>query len=181
MAPPNDADVGSAKDHDKDLSELLSAEERVELTLLVANVTEIMGKQIRDTFDASITSTSKPPQISKAADKPANASAVPPHKETEEEEKARKLLERREKELSAPKMLELKLEALKFFDQWREAVISRVDNAVNNSKGVVEEQKQKASVEETPDSAAPPQPQVIRRSLPQDNISCLVLYSNKTS
>merc|ERR1711939_108036 len=60
-----------------------------------------------------------------------------------------KLREQREKELSAPKMLELKEDSLKFFDNWRESVISRVGTAVNNSKEVVEEQKDKASVEAT--------------------------------
>jgi hypothetical protein len=178
MAPPTHADAESVKDHDKDLNEILSAGERVELTLLIANVTEIMGKQIRDTFNASITSTTQPPQIPKTAGKPSNESATQPHKETEEEEKARKLLERREKELSEPKMLELKLEALKFFDQWRESVISRVGDAVNNSKEVVDEQKQNASVDETPDTAAPPEPQVIRKAFTSSPYLLPVLYSD---
>jgi hypothetical protein len=161
MAPQH-ADGESAKDHDKDISQILTTGERIELTLLLANIMEIMEKQIRDTFDASITSTTQPHQILQVTDSNSpNTSAKRLHKETYEEEKARQMLEKREKELSEPSMLELKREALKFFDQWRESVISRVGNAMNNPQEVLDEQKRRASVDETPDSAAPSKPQVI--------------------
>ncbi|KAK0100854.1 hypothetical protein ONS95_007301 [Cadophora gregata] len=135
----------------EDLSSILSSEERVELTLLLANITELMRKQITDTFDASITSAQPPQQALNLTDKNPNVDDTKPEKETEEEVNARKLRVQREKELSAPKMLELKEDSLKFFDHWRESVISRVGIAVNNSKEVVEEQKDKASVEATKD------------------------------
>jgi hypothetical protein len=156
MAPTKDST------HEKDLSSILSTEERVELTLLVANITELMRKQIADTFDASVISAKQPQQALHLTDKNPNVDGSQSHEETEEEEKARKLREKREKELSAPKMLELKKDSLEFFDKWRESVISRVGTAVNNPKEVVEEQKGTASVEATPE-AAPPEPKVIRR------------------
>ena len=163
MASKSNAETQPAKDDGKDIRGILTTDERAELTLLVANIAEIMAKQIRDTFDASVTSPSKPHHILQSGDKNPNKSTNVPHKETDEEETTRKLLERREKELSEPQMLKLKDEALKFFEKWREAVISRVGEAVNNPKEVVEEQKQSASVDKTPDTAAPPEPQVIRK------------------
>lgn len=158
MAPGKDTT------HEQDLSSILSTEERVELTLLVANITELMRKQVADTFDAS-TSAKQPQQAISTTDKNPNVDESQSHEETEEEEKARKLREKREKELSAPKMLELKKDSLEFFDKWRESVISRVGTAVNNPKEVVEEQKETASVDATPDNAAPSEPKVIRRYL----------------
>jgi hypothetical protein len=150
----------SAPEHESDLSAILSTEERVELTLLIANITEVMRKHIMDNFDASITSAKKPQQVLHITDKNPNIDDSKPHKETDEE----KLRERREKGLSAPKMLELKNASLEFFDKWRESVISRVGEVVNNPKEVVEEQREKASIEATPDSSAPTKPKVIRES-----------------
>lgn len=161
----SDGKAESASEHEADLSTILSTEEQVELTLLIANITELMHKHITDTFDASITSAKKPQQALHVTDKNPNIDDSKPHKETDEEEKARKLRERREKELSAPKMLELKNAYLDFFDKWRESVISRVGAVVNSTKEVIASQKEKATVAATPDSsAAPADPKVIRES-----------------
>lgn len=46
----------------------------------------------------------------------------------------RKLKERREKELSAPKMTELKAASLDFIDQWRITVIDRVGSIINSKE-----------------------------------------------
>lgn len=163
MAPPATKD-GSAHDSEQDLSTILTTEERVELTLLIANITEIMHKQILDTFDASIAAKkSRQRQLLAVKDKNPNIDESKPHKETDEEEKAQKLREKREKELSAPKMLALKKDSLEFFDKWRESVISRVGTVINNPKGVTEEQKEKASVKATPETAPDPEPKVIRK------------------
>jgi hypothetical protein len=159
---PHAAKDGSAQEHGQDLSTILTTEERVELTLLIANITEIMQKQILDTFDASVVlkKTQQQPLLA-VKDKNPNIDNTKPHEETEEEEKARKLREKREKELSAPKMLELKKDSLVFFDKWRESVISRVGTVINNPKEVTEEQKEKASAKATPDTAPDPEPKVI--------------------
>jgi hypothetical protein len=159
---PSTAEAGSAKAHEKDLSQILTPEECVELTLLIANIAEVMEKQIQDTFDASITSKPQPQQTPQIKTKNSDIDASGPTKETEEEQKAQKLREKREKELSAPKMLELKREALQFFYEWRGSVIVRVGVVVNNPKEVVDKQKKKASVEATPNTA-PPRPKTIRK------------------
>ena len=154
MAPQTPVDTNVAKGDGKDIRQLLSAEERGQLTLLVANITELIGKQIHDTFDASITSLAKPRQTPQTGHINLNVNRSGPHKETEAEERTRKLLERREKELSEPKMLELKNEALKFFEEWRESLISRVGDAVNNLKEAVNEQNQDKYVGKTSDDQA---------------------------
>jgi len=46
----------------------------------------------------------------------------------------RKMKEQREKELSAPAMMELKKDSLKFFDEWRTHVIIRVGEVVNSKE-----------------------------------------------
>ncbi|XMA13230.1 hypothetical protein WAI453_006021 [Rhynchosporium graminicola] len=152
MAHPENKAESSENNHGEDLSTILSTEERVELTLLLANITELMRKQITDTFDASITTAKPPQQALNLTDKNPNVvDTKKTAKETEEEINARKLQEQREKELSAPKMSDLKRDTLQFFDQWRDSVLLRVGTAVNNSKEVVGEQKDKASIEATKD------------------------------
>lgn len=163
MSSPEEKE-DSSQSHGEDLGSILSTEERVELTLLLANITELMRKQITDTFDASITSAKPPQQALHLTDKNPNVKDTKTEKgkESEEEVEARKLREQREKELSAPKMLELKEDSLKFFDNWRDSVILRVGTAVNNSKEVVEEQKDKATIEATKDEP-PAETKVIRK------------------
>ncbi|KAF7889706.1 uncharacterized protein EAF02_002121 [Botrytis sinoallii] len=142
----------SSQDHEHDLSTMLEIEERVDLTLLIANITEVMQKQISDTFDASITTGEAPSKALEVGDKNPNTDDSQSNEESEEEEKARNLREKREKELSAPKMLDLKRDALKFFQEWQESVISRIGSVVNNPKEVTEDQKKKANANATPDA-----------------------------
>ncbi|PQE32980.1 duf726 domain-containing protein [Rutstroemia sp. NJR-2017a WRK4] len=149
MAPWDSKD-DSARDHEHDLGTMLTAEERVELTLLVANISEVMQKQITDTFDASYTTGNSPQAALKPSDENPNVDRSSAAGSSDEDEQLKEMREKREKELSAPKMLELKKEAIKFFQQWQESVISRIGTAVNNPKEVTEEQKKKASTESTP-------------------------------
>jgi hypothetical protein len=160
MAPSGGKDE-SARERESDLSAILSTEERVQLTLLIANITELMRKHITDTFDASITSAKKPRQALHITDKNPNIDDSKPHKETD----ARKLHEKHEKELSAPRMLELKNASLGFFDKWRESVIARVGAVMSHPKDVVVGQKEKATIAAAPDSSVPAEPKVIRESL----------------
>ncbi|PQE04841.1 DUF726 domain-containing protein [Rutstroemia sp. NJR-2017a BBW] len=149
MAPWDSKD-DSARDHEHDLGTMLTAEERVELTLLVANISEVMQKQITDTFDASYTTGNDPEGALKASDENPNVDRSSADGSSDEDEQLKEMREKREQELSAPKMLELKKEAIKFFQQWQESVISRIGTAVNNPKEVTEEQKKRASTESTP-------------------------------
>jgi hypothetical protein len=159
---PLDGKAEAAPDPEANLSAILSIAEQVELTLLIANITDLMRKHLTDTFDASITSAKDSQLALHITDKNPNIHDSKPHEETEDEEKARKLRERREKELSAPKMLELKNAYLDFFNNWRESVISRVGAVVNSPKEVVAEQKVNAAIATTTSSSGPPEPKVIR-------------------
>ncbi|RAL66050.1 hypothetical protein DID88_005711 [Monilinia fructigena] len=152
----------STHDNDHDISSMLAIEERIDLTLLIANITEVMQKQINDNFDASITTGEVPDKTLEVGDKDPNTDNSNLMEESEEEKKVRKLREKREKELSAPKVLELKHDTLKFFQEWQETVISRIGAVINNPKEVTEQQKQKASAKSTPD--APPQTKVVRQT-----------------
>jgi hypothetical protein len=160
---PSDGKAELTPEPEADLSAILSTEEQVELALLIANITELMHKHITDNFDASVTSA-KTQQDLHVPEKNPNVDDSKPHKETDEEEKARELRQKREKELSAPKMLELKHAYLEFFDKWRESVISRVGEVINSSKKVVAEQKEKATLAATPDSSSHVETKVIRES-----------------
>jgi HD-GYP domain-containing protein (c-di-GMP phosphodiesterase class II) len=164
MADSKAKDESSSK-HEDDLSTILTTEEQVELTLLIANITEVMRKQITETFDASITSAKPPQQALHVGDKNPNIDESKPRKETEEEEKARKLQAKREKELSAPKMKELKKDALEFFDKWRDSVILRVGQVVNKSKEAVDDKVKEASTEATPNADPPTETKVLRKLL----------------
>lgn len=158
MASHPDAEAQLAKDDGKDIRQILTSGERADLTLLVAKIMEIMAKQIHDTFDASLSSATKPPHKLTIDGKNANKTISGSHKETDEEDAARKLLERREKELSAPKMLELKNEALKFFGNWRESLMSRLGEAVNDpvkdSKAVTTEEPQNPTEKKATETAS---------------------------
>ncbi|KAL3421902.1 hypothetical protein PVAG01_06058 [Phlyctema vagabunda] len=160
MAPWN-SKAESSHENEKDISALLTSDERVELTLLIANITQVMHKQIVDTFDASITSAKKPSQALNVTDKNPNIEDAEPHEETEEEKTTRKMREQREKELSAPKMLELRNDALAFFEKWQESVISRLGQVVNKSKEVADEQIEKSTTQTTPETAPPPDKKII--------------------
>jgi hypothetical protein len=128
---------------------------------LIANIEEVMRKQVLDTFDASIVKKEAPQQILQVTDKNPNVNDTQ-QEETEEEEKARLLREKREKELSLPKMLDLKKDSLSFFDTWREAIDSRVGAVINSPEKVIEEQKEKASVDATPEVDVSAKPKILR-------------------
>lgn len=150
---PWDSKGDSARDHEHDLGTMLTAEERVELTLLVANISEVMQKQITDAFDASYTTGNTSQAALKVGNGNPNVDGRSAADSSDEDENIQEMREKREKELSAPKMLELKEKAVGFFQEWRDSVISRIGTVVNNAKEVTEEQKKKASSESTPETS----------------------------
>lgn len=137
-----------SEDHKQDLSTLLSTEECIELTLLIAHILEVMRKQQLQIFQVG----SNP-----------NVNHTKPLADTKEDDASRTLREKHEKELSAPKMIDLKKDCLTYFDEWRESVDSRVGAVVNNPTVVSDEQKKKASATASP-HAVPTEPKVIRET-----------------
>ncbi|KAG9246466.1 hypothetical protein BJ878DRAFT_416921 [Calycina marina] len=147
-------DHGKEAGHSNDFSSILTANERVEITLLVANISECMRAHLLSTFDASLNPVN-PDLRAKPTPQNPNVEEKTADEITEDEKEAKKSSEQREKELSAPKMLELRKDLLDFFDKWRESVLGRVGTAVNNLKEVAGEQKvnAEAKVEETKPTA----------------------------
>ncbi|KAK5116356.1 hypothetical protein LTR62_007903 [Meristemomyces frigidus] len=135
---------------------LKTDDDRSALTILVADCTEFMRQNIIDIFEAKQTGKSDdlvatpltgdqaltnldvdPGTVDVAAQDKAKKDLA------QRQEKMRKELEQREKELSGPRMQELKSAALHFFDAWRTSVITRVGEIVN-SKETAKQQKQHA-------------------------------------
>src|SRR5205814_702223 len=114
--------------HAQELSDLLTPEQRIELPLFVAKIAEVMRKHVADTFDASM--TSKTPQQALKGRRNPNIDDSKTHKETDEEKKTRKLMERREKGLSEPKMQDLKKANLEYLRLWQKSVIDRVEEVL---------------------------------------------------
>ncbi len=128
----------------QDLTTILDSHQRGELTLLIASATESMRKSIEDNFDpTAMLSPDLIAELTSEDDKIMNPNIDPATVDVEQYDRERKVKEQREKELSAPKMKELKAAALKNFDEWREGIIQRVGEVVN-SKETAEHQKAQA-------------------------------------
>lgn len=117
-------------DQGNDLKTLLSGEQREGFTLLVADIMELMKKRTMDTFDASF--TSEKPQEQNLEGR--NPNADQNQASSEEQEKAQALREKREKEISGPKLQELKKLALKHFQKWEMSVLGRVGDVLSTQQ-----------------------------------------------
>ncbi|KAL2352050.1 hypothetical protein BJ546DRAFT_990091 [Cryomyces antarcticus] len=133
-----------AEDEQSLTSILSTPEDRSSLTLLIAHCTESMRKTITDTFDAS--QTGKPADIiTDLMDEDGfdNPNLDTSNVDVAAHDKAREERARREKELSAPKMTELREASLQYFDEWRDIVLQRVGEVVN-SRETAKAQKHEA-------------------------------------
>ncbi|KAK5131493.1 hypothetical protein LTR08_000887 [Meristemomyces frigidus] len=128
--------VAKADEEGESLTTILStAEDRSALTILVADCTEVMRQSIVDIFDAK--QTGKPADL--VADLSGDQTLVdttanPDTVDVAEQDKLKREMAQREKELSGPQMQELKTAALDYFDKWRESVIQRVGEIVNSKQ-----------------------------------------------
>ena len=123
------------EDKEESLTTVLSSNQRSELTLLIASATASMRKTLETNFDATATlSRDLVDELTSEDDKIMNPNIDTSNVDVEQYDRERKLMEQREKELSAPKMMELKEASLHFFDEWREGVIQRVGEVVNSKK-----------------------------------------------
>ena len=136
---------------------LTTAEDRGALTILIADCTEVMRKSIVDIFDPK--QTGKKSQLAdlEGDQALANPDLDPGKVDVSEQDKLRKELEQREKELSGQKFQDLKNAALKHFDEWRSNVIQRVGEVVNSREeaGQQKEQAQPTKDVATPQKAPP--------------------------
>ena len=130
----HEAQKGSSDDSEESLTTILDAQQRTQLIILLATATASMRDAISATFDASATllpgaATHK--DLSED-EKIMNPNIDPGSADVTAYDKERKMMAAREKELSAPKMRELRDAALDWFDSWRKGVIARVGEAVNS-------------------------------------------------
>lgn len=124
------ADTGKNEDS---LTTILSPDQRSELTLLIARSTASIRENIEKNFDPrAMLSPDLVDDLTSEDEKIMNPNIDPATVDVEQYDQERKLKEQRERELSAPKMQELKAASLKFFDEWREGVIQRVGEVVNS-------------------------------------------------
>jgi hypothetical protein len=117
-------------------------EDRAALTLLVCDCTEVMRQNVVDIFDAKHTGEQYD-TVTNMEPVTDDQATLNPEVDISAEEKAKKELERREKEVNSTKMQELKKAALTYFDDWRDHVILRIGEVVN-SKETAEQQKEKS-------------------------------------
>ncbi|KAI0013169.1 DUF726-domain-containing protein [Xylariaceae sp. FL0662B] len=140
------------QDQDQDgesLTTILETDEdRGTLTILIADITELMRKQLLGVFDPNEAGTQEDDN---------NGEPIEIEKLQGDErskqlqkilDKRRADLAKREKEIGEEKMVALKTAALEFFDDWRDSVILRV-GAVVNSKNTAKEQNRQAKPETT--------------------------------
>ncbi|KAI3337216.1 DUF726-domain-containing protein [Xylariaceae sp. AK1471] len=128
---------------------LETAEDRGALTLLICDITELMRKQLLDTFDANETGCQEPDLFAAQEDQSEEIDETGTSDYANQENRQQKILERqqdelakRKKEVSEESMVELKNAALNFFDDWRDGVIMRVGEAVNSRQTAAEQSKQ---------------------------------------
>ncbi|KAH0347043.1 DUF726-domain-containing protein, partial [Aureobasidium melanogenum] len=143
-------------------SVLPTPQARSDLTLLVANCTETMRKGITDTFDLNQIGKMEDMMSKLKVDESAQNSdpAATPEKTEEEkkraEEKAQREQAERERELSGPKMQELQKAALQHFDDWRDSVLLRIGEVVNQREEAVSQKKEAhAQTPRVPSKKAP--------------------------
>ncbi|MCJ1296802.1 hypothetical protein MMC34_008369 [Xylographa carneopallida] len=126
---------GKAEDQEESLATILNADQRSDLTLLIADATTAMRETILSSFDAGASLSFDPGADSLSEDdKIGNPNLDVANTDVEQYDRERKLKEQRDKELSSPKMLELKAAYLRFFDEWREGVLQRIGEVVNSKE-----------------------------------------------
>ncbi|KAL8961893.1 MAG: hypothetical protein Q9193_001620 [Seirophora villosa] len=119
------------QEEEESLTTILNIDQRGDLTLLIASIMASMRKAIEVNFDANVSSGSHKPLVSED-ERIMDASTDPASADVNALDQEKKLKEQRQKELSAPKMKELKGDALRFIDQWRTDVIERIGSIVNS-------------------------------------------------
>jgi hypothetical protein len=140
-----------------DLTTILNKQQRADLTLLIANITESMRKLLVDNFDA--TAGLDKSLLREGMTEDEKMMSTDPNSDVSQYENERKKKEEYEKDLNSLKMKNLKQNSLKAYDEWRESVISRVGKVVN-SEEIAKKQLEKDS---TAHQAQPQAPNTIGR------------------
>ena len=126
----------------QDLKSILSDSQCEDIVRLTADITNRMRRNIEDNFNATATLT-KINDEDNGEDKFASVDYDPGTVDVAAYDKERKLRDERRKELSTPKVKELKAASLKWLDDWRTVFLKRVDETINPTKVPALQQAQK--------------------------------------
>jgi hypothetical protein len=141
----------------EDLTTILDESQRADLTLLIANVSESMRQLLIQNFDPSAGLDKGLLNVGKGKtdeEKLMNAPADPGTVDVSAYDRERKLLQQYEMDVASAKMQDLKKEALRAYDEWRENVLQRVGQVVNSQDLAWKQLKESKS-----DSPRPKAPQ----------------------
>jgi hypothetical protein len=138
---------GQHKEDHKDetsLTTLLTADQCADLTFLIATITATMRKELVQTYTAE--EIRPDAKVSKTeGDALKNAPSDLDSVDVAKEDKEKKDRESREQdateELAQPEVQELKKEMLRYFDEWRGNVVSRIGEVVNSRAEAKEQTK----------------------------------------
>ena len=140
----------------EDLTTILDESQRADLTLLIANVSESMRLLLIQNFDPSAGLDKGLLNVGKGKtdeEKLMNAPADPGTVDVSAYDRERKLLQQYEMDVASAKMQDLKKEALRAYDEWRESVLQRVGQVVNSQD--VARKQLKESKSDSPRPKAP--------------------------
>jgi hypothetical protein len=138
---------GHHKEDHKDetsLTTLLTADQCADLTFLIATITATMRKDLVQTYTAKeIQPDEKVSKTEEDALKsaPSDLESVDVAKEDKEKKEREEREQDAMKELAQPEVQELKKEMLKYFDEWRGNVVSRIGEVVNSREEAKEQTK----------------------------------------
>ncbi|KAF2762312.1 DUF726-domain-containing protein [Pseudovirgaria hyperparasitica] len=142
--------AGSHEDGQSLTSILETAELRGELTLLVVACTEVMRESLINTFGPNHTGNpaDQTPNVT-GDDALQNINVGPAILEVEVTNKECQDPDRREKGFSTPRMQELQADALQYFDDWRDSVVTRLGSTIN-AKETAQKQAHELSCSDSP-------------------------------
>lgn len=139
----------------EDLTTILDKSQRADLTLLIADITESMRNLILQNFDAESGLDQEYVQRQKMNEDEKMMSADV-KSDVDQNKKQQDLKAQYEKDLASPRMKNLKKNALRAYDDWREQVIMRVGKVINSEDQAKEQIKKSKS-----DSAKPKAPTTV--------------------
>ena len=136
---------------------LTTAEDRTALINLIAECAETMRQSIIDIFDPKKTGQKSDMVADLTGDQALLNPDIDPGKvDVAEQDKLKKEMEQREKELSGKKFQELKDAALKHFDDWFNTVMQRMGEVLNSRDEPPQEKKETEQEQNDLEPIAPP-------------------------
>jgi hypothetical protein len=131
--PPPTAPPQAPPTPEQALSALLTPDQLTELISLISAITTSMHAQLSDAFDTTVHTPITHPheRLQTDARNPDLATVSAGHEDTDAEVSAGMMQARREQELPETGLMDLKNDALEWFQGWRDGVVGMVVDALN--------------------------------------------------